>query len=122
MGRKRRLVVFRGRVGMVDTDGRIYVDEDPPIFHREKRPVARKHHRCCECREPIQPGEQYQLIEGIWDEDCWARFKTCAECADMRDNVWRQVRDAVPFGGLLRACAEDVEDVLSVHGAFDEQP
>ena len=93
-----------------------------PDLHRELWPKARKRHKCCECRKTIQPGEKYQLIEGLWDGDCWDRFKTCAECAEMRDNAWRHVSEAVPFGGLIRACAEDVEGVLNVRGAFDEQP
>lgn len=93
----------------VTTWGKVIVDPD---LYRVLHPRARKRHKCCECGRKIQKGEQYQLVEGLWDGDSWCRFKTCAECEDMRQGAWRDYQDGIPFGDLHSQLAEDVEDAL----------
>ena len=50
---------------------------------------ARKQHRCCECGEPIEPGDTYQIVEGMWEGD-FATFKTCERCVEL----WKILMDA----------------------------
>ena len=52
-------------------------------MHVETYPVARKEHRCDECRGAIPPGSQYQRIVGKSDGDLWS-VKTCSCCAEIR--------------------------------------
>ena len=53
-------------------------DDDAPKFYNEIKRIARKQHRCCECKRLIQPGEKYQLAKGFWDE--FQEYKTCQHC------------------------------------------
>jgi len=50
-----------------------------PTLYTVTRPVARKQHRCCECRQLIEPKEQYVRTDGLWDGRFDA-FKTCMFC------------------------------------------
>lgn len=43
-------------------------------------PVARKHHICCECGEPILPGQKYERIFAVF-EGTADTHKTCEFCA-----------------------------------------
>lgn len=45
---------------------------------------ARKRWECCECPEPIQPGEEYHYVRGLWD-GTWRTFRTCMPCKRIRD-------------------------------------
>src|SRR5690349_116120 len=56
---------------------------DMPSVCREVERTARKAHRCCECREIIEPGEKYQYVSGVWDGR-GDSFKTCLRCALVR--------------------------------------
>ena len=40
---------------------------------------ARKDHRCYECGDTIEPGETYEVIEGMWDGS-FETYKTCSGC------------------------------------------
>ena len=51
-------------------------DYDPADVYRSSTPRARKPHRCGECGGPIEPGEKYEYVFGVWDG--WIGvFKTC---------------------------------------------
>lgn len=54
-------------------------DCDAPSAFVERRPTARKAHRCCECSRTIAPGETYVLSSGVWDGR-GASFKRCLSC------------------------------------------
>lgn len=45
---------------------------------------ARGPYRCCECKEPIQPGERYSYSRGLFDGD-FITSRTCLTCAVIRD-------------------------------------
>lgn len=55
---------------------------DMPAVFRQKERVARKEHKCCECRAPIVPGETYTYSSGIWDGGA-SDFKQCQICAEV---------------------------------------
>ena len=63
--------------------------------------VARKQHRCCECRVPILPGEKYTYCFGVWEgrKDIYKQHDLCATaCEYVRDNI--QSGNCIPFGSL----------------------
>ena len=61
-----------------------YCDYDSsPSMHREAWHKAKKEHKCCECRQAIAPGQEYQKVCGVWDGD-FSAHKTCERCANLR--------------------------------------
>ena len=46
--------------------------------------VARKEHKCCECRGIIQPMDVYERTTGVWDSTPHT-FKVCGPCEEIRD-------------------------------------
>jgi hypothetical protein len=80
-------------------------DEIHSEFYCERRPTARKNHKCCECGSEIIPGEKYESVTMKW---CGVicRFKTCNNCLKIKDLMkslecfcWHQ-------GGLFDAVRE----------------
>lgn len=67
-----------------------YCDFDPPSVYSVTKPAARKAHKCGECGGPINPGQRYERVWGIWDgrQDT---FRTCALCVDLREFVTAHV-------------------------------
>lgn len=57
-------------------------DGGPSLF-TEKILKARKQHKCCECKEVIQPGESYERVKGLW-EGVWQKYDTCMHCLSLR--------------------------------------
>lgn len=43
--------------------------------------TARKQHKCCECGEIINPGERYEHIFSVFEDEVTV-YKTCQFCAD----------------------------------------
>lgn len=41
---------------------------EAPSVQWVEHPVARKEHRCCECLSVISPGERYERVSGVWEE------------------------------------------------------
>lgn len=70
--------------------------EGPKVFAK-KEIVARKEHRCCECRRKIWPGEPYIMAKGLWDD--WMDFKTCLVCEHVSnlidEHVYTMLRDTL---------------------------
>jgi len=75
-------------------------DYDEADVYSAKIVVARKTHKCCECLEPIEPGEKYEQASGCW-EGSWDHYKTCLPCYYIRRDLccggwlFGQLRDAV---------------------------
>lgn len=59
---------------------------DHPEFYRKTVQVARKMHKCDECRGHIMKGERYEYVYGKWDGDLGV-YKTCCGCLALRDWV-----------------------------------
>lgn len=65
--------------------GCVYVDVDGCMeLSSTKYPVARKEHKCGECRKVIVPGEKYESVSGMYDGH-FDTYKTCLDCVSMRD-------------------------------------
>ena len=57
----------------------LYSDDFCPVWVVTWR-TARKDHKCCECLEPIRPGQKYERIFSVYDGAVNA-YKTCEFCA-----------------------------------------
>lgn len=56
-----------------------YWDAEVADLFTTSEPVARKTHRCDECRRDINPGERYYYAKGVFD-GYWFVDKTCEHC------------------------------------------
>lgn len=54
-------------------------DAEYPDVYDESDVIARKEHTCCECDSPIDKGEKYTRIKGLWDGK-WEEYKQCETC------------------------------------------
>lgn len=59
-------------------------DEYATVYNTSVR-VARKEHRCYECRDPIPRGATYEYISMLFD-GCWDDFKLCLLCKEIGDH------------------------------------
>lgn len=76
---------------------------------------ARKAHKCCECEDPIKPGDRYEYVRGLWD-GYWSTFKTCQTCVAIRNDyfncgflhgsMWEDLREHF----LETSTAEELEE------------
>lgn len=72
-----------------------------PEFYQWAEPVARKQHRCCECKAPIEKGEKHFYCTGKWDDQIqsFRQHLLCAQaCMFIRDKL--NGGDCICFGGL----------------------
>ena len=83
-------------------------DGDGPDVFTERLLVARKEHECCECHEPIEPGQQYERVTGLW-EGSWGTFKTCMLCRTVS-------RDFMSCGRTFGYLWQDLHDYLDPAG------
>ncbi|WP_054945003.1 hypothetical protein [Novosphingobium sp. KN65.2] len=63
--------------------------EVPQAFCETWR-TARKQHRCCECAGWINPGDRYNYVSGIWDNQPDSH-RTCVQCVQVRDWIVSQL-------------------------------
>lgn len=83
-------------------------DCDIPVFYGFTEPVARKDHKCCECRATIFPGEKYvrcNIKMSGESPETFTQHTICAEaCEYYRDKIGEE---CLHFGGLLEWWGED---------------
>lgn len=89
-------------------------DDDPADLWYEKIRSARKAHRCCECGDAIQPGEQYEYAWGL-SEGSWWSAKTCLICRRIRRDhcctwVYGHLREALWDGLGVDYISGEVDD------------
>lgn len=85
--------------------------EDPSVI-KVREVVARKRHRCCECRRTILSRETYQMVDGCWDGS-WDHYRTCSGCVNWR-NIIGDEAGCTDDPPLTSALASGVE-VLDAH-------
>ena len=96
---------------------------EAPTLYEERVIVARKSHRCCECRCEIHKGERYQSSSGLW-EGQFSRFSTCLPCASVRDELAKGIPrlhwDELPaFGELREYLSEDLPATADLIAQID---
>lgn len=85
-----------------------YNDCIQPSAYRYLYRTARKSHECCECHREIKSGEKYEYISGIWD-GLPTSYKTCLECADIRDKYLdNEDNETVALGKLACEISNDL--------------
>lgn len=75
-----------------------------PEFCSEQTHIARKQHRCGECKRTIEAGEKYHVTSGKWDGEFQA-YKTCAHCVSARSWLAKHCG-----GWVLGAVAEEIDE------------
>lgn len=68
-----------------------------PEFFTTKWPVAKKDHKCCECRAPIKVGERYGNFTGKWPGDKIRTYKQHLIC----EMACRYIRDKFQDGECI---------------------
>ena len=69
-----------------------------PTVYSETWRKACKSHVCCECESPIDPGEKYMDVTGLWDGE-WYRFVVCEMCNLVRSEHSDEAQ-CIPFGEM----------------------
>jgi hypothetical protein len=78
-------------------------DYEPFDWYDAKCVKARKEHRCCECSQPIKPGEVYERAVAKYDGRIYS-YKTCTPCSRIRHDY------CAPYKGLR----EQVWELLGI--------
>lgn len=63
-------------------------DYDLPTVYNSVIRTARQDHKCCECRETIARGSEYEYVTALYDGR-WSSFKTCMLCVRIRKDLFR---------------------------------
>lgn len=77
--------------------------------------TARKPQVCCECGDPIRPGDRYEFVSGCWD-GTWSSFRTCLVCHEIRT---RFSCEGWVYGRLREATKEGMFPCWKEKGPFD---
>lgn len=93
-------------------DCSIGVEMGPSVARDEIR-TARKQHKCCECGNPILPGDKYEYATGRWDGE-WSHYKTCVSCKWIRD---RYCSHGFVYGQLFEQIEECARFNLPLTGS-----
>lgn len=91
----------------IDVDHDSYAE-----LHSERVVTARKRHKCGECGDMIEPGEQYEIVEGLWDGE-WSRHKTCLPCRNAR----RDLMCSFCYGEIWA----DIEEYFTEEADFEDK-
>ena len=81
-------------------------DCEIPEFYSYKEPVARKQHKCCECRSPIEKGEKHFFVSMKYEGDISTErqhlvcMSACMAARDYQD-------ECVYYGGLKEWYSSD---------------
>ena len=78
-------------------------DYVPLVFYRERDQVARKRHRCKECRHPIEIGDKYTYIAGKGED--FYTVKICLSCANLSGKLSSDLK-CFCFGEMIEAIQE----------------
>ena len=93
----------------------VYVEGDCPSdgFYHASFYVARKEHKCDECKRIIRPGEKYEKVVAKYDG--FQVFKTCPDCLSLRDAFFCE--------GYVHTCLWDdfLRFVISCKGEINFQ-
>jgi len=81
----------------------------PSAFKTTTRKAA-KEHKCCECGDTINKGDQYQYSSGIWGGEP-SSFKQCLNCHEIMEAaiISAEYADEGPSFGCLRIWFEDFQ-------------
>jgi len=78
-----------------------YCDFDPADIWNERNRRARKQYTCYECREKIEPGDEYVYISTL-AEGRWSHYRIC-DCCEEGWKILREAGHCYLIGGLQEA-------------------
>jgi hypothetical protein len=84
-------------------------------FYAERRVIARKAHRCVECRGKITPGQSYDYSSGKCEGEFFSA-RTCLVCVEVREAF---VCDGAVFGMLWESVEEELFPRWRTDGPFE---
>jgi len=98
-------------------------DGDPCDLYDARTVTARKAYRCCECGDPIRPGERYERARWLFDGS-WGTEATCSTCVTIRNDhdcgegwthgdLYEQLADCYGYGVVN---GDDDDDELDPMG------
>ena len=92
------------------------MSELPTCFSVKDR-IARKSHKCCECKQEIKPGEKYRYSSGIWDSvpESYKQCNTCAAIFDVCIDINNEQNNFLEEGPAFCNLVEFVETELCYH-------
>lgn len=82
-----------------------------PEFYNERLQVARKEHKCSECRLTFPAGSKYKVVTGVWDST-FLTYKTCPNCLKILDAVKEKFDFAYAFGDMLAEARDAVRSLI----------
>lgn len=93
----------------------ISYDGDPCDLYTSKIVKARKQAKCCECREPVRVGDQYERASMML-EGQFLVYRTCPLCVEIRakyscdgswmfESVWEDIREHL-FPRMTTGCLD----------------
>lgn len=92
--------------------------EMPKVFNESKR-KAKKQHNCCECDRPILKGENYFMLQGLWDGQ-WRNYKQCSICHDIGKKYQDETNECYPLGELIQEI--HYSDLIENQSDDDDNP
>ena len=83
---------------------------------------ANKHHKCYECAEPINKGDHYLAISGLWDGE-WLNYKVCNNCSTLSKHLQEHHECFCwTFGNLYQEiCDTDAYDRDDIESLYLEE-
>ena len=91
--------------------GCVYIDGgESPTFASARVGASRRERRCGECGQPIQVGDRYERVWGVW-EGVGETFITCATCLEistalfcsgrMHGTMWEDLKEAFAYSDTI---------------------
>lgn len=85
-------------------------------FQSESTPIARKHHRCCECGGHIKVGEKYIRSSGVWEGDFYS-YKFCPICNEIYGIIFSRMDACERAEGIQQG---DIHEWIESYGDYQE--
>lgn len=83
---------------------------EPAAYSAISNPTARKEHVCLECRRVIQPGETYERVVAVWDD----QLQVVNTCLDCRSIIKEMFCEGVCYGAVWDDLHFHLEEVGTI--------
>ncbi len=77
-----------------------------PVYFWSTEPMARKEHKCHECKVVIPPGEKYHRDSGKWEKKFYT-FKVCFTCREITNAFFCE---GFAYGKVLDDLYEHIQE------------
>lgn len=94
-------------------------DCEMPVVYNDSKRKAKKLHVCCECDRQINKGDNYFLLQGLWDNQ-WKNYKQCQSCHEIGKKYQDKTFECYPLGELIQELINS--DLIENQGEDDDIP